>query len=196
PPRELSPQEQARLDEAAARDNYGMPVAEIREGNLGYLEVLGFHPPEVAADAVAATMSKLANADVLVIDLRENGGGSRHGVALMSSYLFGDERVHLNDLYNRRRDTTESFFTSPDVPGRRFGPDKPVYVLTSGDTFSAAEEFAYNLKSLERATIVGRSRGAGRTRSSWFPSPSTGRSCCRPHARSTRSSRRTGRAPA
>ncbi len=161
PPGKPTPEELERFDEMAARDNYGIPVAEIREGNLGYLNVLGFHPPQVAADAISATMSKLADADVLVIDLRENGGGSPHGVAYVSSYLFGDEPVHLNDLYNRSKDSTESFYTSPDVPGRRFGPSKPVYVLTSARTFSAAEEFAYNLKTRKRATIVGETTGGG-----------------------------------
>jgi retinol-binding protein 3 len=36
-----------------------------------------------------------------------------------------------------------------------------VYVLTSGHTFSGAEEFAYNLKNLKRATIVGEVTGGG-----------------------------------
>jgi C-terminal processing protease CtpA/Prc len=125
------------------------------------VEVLGFLPPEVAADAVAETMSKLADADVLVIDLRKNGGGSPHGVALMTSYLFGKKPVHLNDILYRSEDRTESFHTAPDVPGKHFGPKKPVFVLTSGRTFSAGEEFAYNLQALRRAKIVGETTGGG-----------------------------------
>jgi hypothetical protein len=162
PEHEPTPEEieQFRKD-AATLDNFGMPVAEIREGNVGYLLLLGFLPPEVAAEAVAETMSKVADADVLVIDLRQNGGGSPDGVALMTSYLFGNKRVHLNDIYDRSKNSTESFYTSPDVPGRKFGPKKPIYVLTSARTFSAGEEFAYNLKSRRRATIVGEVTGGG-----------------------------------
>jgi hypothetical protein len=40
-------------------------------------------------------------------------------------------------------------------------PEVPVYVLTSSRTFSAAEEFSYNLRNLKRATIVGETTGGG-----------------------------------
>jgi retinol-binding protein 3 len=46
------------------------------------------------------------------------------------------------------------------VPGTRL-PAVPVFILTSGRTFSAAEDFAYSLKSLKRATIVGETTGGG-----------------------------------
>jgi hypothetical protein len=39
--------------------------------------------------------------------------------------------------------------------------DVELYVLTSGYTFSAAEEFTYNVKNLERGTIVGEVTGGG-----------------------------------
>jgi hypothetical protein len=161
PERKLTSEELEDFEQRAAVDNFGMPVAEIREGNVGYLVVLGFLPPELAADAVAETMAKIADADVLVIDLRHNGGGSPHGVALMTSYLFGNKRVHLNDIHYRSLNRTDSFYTSPDVPGRKFGPNKPIYVLTSAATFSAGEEFAYNLQALDRATLVGETTGGG-----------------------------------
>jgi hypothetical protein len=39
--------------------------------------------------------------------------------------------------------------------------DTDLYILTSPYTFSAAEEFTYNMKNLERATIVGETTGGG-----------------------------------
>jgi C-terminal processing protease CtpA/Prc len=81
-------------------------------------------------------------------------------VAYLSSYLF-DKRTHLNDLWTRRTGKTEEFWTRDTVPGRRFGGEKPVYVLTSAQTFSGAEEFTYNLKNLKRATIIGETTGGG-----------------------------------
>lgn len=81
-------------------------------------------------------------------------------VAYVSSYLF-DRRTHLNDLYTRSTGETRAFWTRDRVPGRRFGGARPVYVLTSARTFSGAEEFAYNLQALKRATLVGEVTGGG-----------------------------------
>ena len=47
------------------------------------------------------------------------------------------------------------------MPGRRFGSTKPVYVLTSKRTFSAAENFAYDLQALKRVVVVGEPSGGG-----------------------------------
>ena len=80
-------------------------------------------------------------------------------IAFISTYLF-DEQTHLNDLWERKGDVTHQYWTLPYVPGKRLA-DKPVYVLTSKQTFSGAEEFSYNLKSLKRATIVGETTGGG-----------------------------------
>jgi retinol-binding protein 3 len=91
----------------------------------------------------------------LIIDLRRNMGGHSESVALMTSYLL-NERTHLQSFFSRDGQAKEDQSWTLDwVPGRRFGHTKPVYVLTSKGTASAAEEFAYNLKNLKRATLVG-----------------------------------------
>jgi len=79
--------------------------------------------------------------------------------------------VHLNSLYFRPANRTDDFYTDPTVTGRKFGPDKPIYVLTSSRTFSGAEEFAYNLQTRKRATIVGETTGGGANPGRGFPLP-------------------------
>jgi retinol-binding protein 3 len=141
--------------------NYGFEKVERLPGNVGYLDLRGFNPAEFAAETGAAAMNFLANSDALIIDLRRNGGGDPAMVAFLTSYLFGAEPVHLNDLYFRPDDSTHQWWTLPAVPGKRFGDKKEIYVLTSKRTFSAAEEFTYNLKNLKRATIIGETTGGG-----------------------------------
>ncbi len=140
---------------------FGFERVERLPGNLAYIKLVGFLEPQGAEAAVAAALTSVHDAEALIFDLRDNGGGSPGMVALISSYLFDEEPVHLSDIYWRDGDRTEQFWTLGDVPGTRFGPDKDVYVLTSERTFSAAEEFAYNLQALGRATIVGETTGGG-----------------------------------
>ncbi len=135
---------------------------ERLDGDVAYVEILSFgFPPNAVREETEKIMSAAADAKALIVDLRANGGGSPHTVALVTSYLFGETPVHLNSLYFRPADRTDDFYTDPRVFGRKFGPDKPVYVLTSGRTFSGAEEFAYNLQTRKRATIVGETTGGG-----------------------------------
>ena len=140
--------------------NSGFEKVERMPGNVGYIKFNNFFDPEAGADTVAAAMNFVANTDFLIFDLRDNGGGDPAMVKLICSYLFGEKPVHLNDLYWRRGNKTEEFWTIPTVPGKKY-LDKDVYILTSNRTFSGGEEFTYNLKNLKRATIIGETTGGG-----------------------------------
>ncbi|MGM1047772.1 Periplasmic protease [Paenibacillus uliginis N3/975] len=141
-------------------DNYGFHKVERRPGNIGYIDLRGFHDPEFAGETAANAMNLVANTDALIFDVRNNGGGSPFMVAFITSYLFNSEPFHLNSFYSRAKDDLSQSWTLPYVPGKRYG-NKPVYVLTSHRTFSAAEEFTYNLKNLKRATVVGEVTAGG-----------------------------------
>src|SRR5262249_48951462 len=54
----------------------------------------------------------------------------------------------------------EQTWTLPYVPGPRY-LGKPLYLLTSRQTFSGAEAFAYALKNRKRATVVGETTRGG-----------------------------------
>ena len=140
--------------------NHGFSKVERLRGNIGYLEFLNFMDEELGAETVAAAMNFVNGTDALIIDMRNNGGGNPAMVALVCSYLFGPEPVHLNDLYWREGNRTDEFWTRKELAGKRY-LNKDVYVLTSKRTFSGAEEFTYNLKNLKRATIIGETTGGG-----------------------------------
>ena len=158
--RRATPEERERQRENGRITNYGFEKVERLQGNVAYLELRGFQDTEAGSETAVAAMNFVSNADALIIDLRRNGGGSPAMVQLVSSYLF-DEPTHLNSLYFRPADSTDQFWTLPHVPGRRLGGSKPIFVLTSDRTFSAAEEFTYNLQTRGRATVVGDTTGGG-----------------------------------
>src|SRR5918998_487803 len=161
-PGEPSASEREQFRREMSRMNYGFQKVERLPGNVGYVEFRGFYDPEGGAETVAAVFNFLANTDALIFDLRKNGGGDPKMVALICSYLFGKEPIHLNSLHWRdgKSERVEEFWTLKEVAGRRY-TGKDVYVLTSGRTFSGAEEFSYNLKNLKRATLVGETTGGG-----------------------------------
>lgn len=141
-------------------EDFGFKEVKILAGNIGYLDLRGFLEIRIAREAAKEAMEKLIQADAIIFDLRKNGGGSPSMIRYISAFLFGDEPVHLNDFYWRPSDSYSESWTSPDQASVH-KPDVPVYVLTSDYTFSAAEEFTYNLKNLERAIIIGETTGGG-----------------------------------
>jgi len=143
--------------------NYGFGPIERMAGNIARVVIDGFPPisDDASRDAVASLMSQVADADALIIDLRGNHGGSPETVALIASYVFDAKPVHLNDMWERDTGKIDESWTVKDLRGKRFGGQKPVYVLTSKQTFSGGEELAYDLQSLHRAKTVGETTGGG-----------------------------------
>jgi hypothetical protein len=140
--------------------NFGFRKVEILPGNVGYLDLENFADAGYGGETAVAAMNLLSNSSAIIIDLRNNGGGNPSMTQLIASYLFTTKPVHLNTFYNRPANTYSESWTFSFVPGKRI-PDIDVYILTSNNTFSAAEEFAYDLKNLKRATIVGGVTGGG-----------------------------------
>lgn len=157
-PEEPGPRHHADPRQLAA-SNCGFERADHYPPNIGYLKLTAFAEPDLCASTAIAAMSFLADSDALIIDLRDNHGGAPRMAALLSSYLF-DEPTHLDDIYDRINNTTEQSWTFPYLPGKKL-TGKPVYVLTASHTYSVGEEFCFDLKNLQRATLVGETTGGG-----------------------------------
>lgn len=143
-----------------ARSNSGFNRVEVLKGNIGYIEFWGFdRVNDTSKRKMEAAMTMVEDTDAIIFDLRKNGGGDATMIQLISSYFF-EESVHLNSFQSRKGGTPVEFWSHENVNGKKLATT-PLYVLTSKNTFSAAEEFAYNLKHLGRATIIGESTRGG-----------------------------------
>lgn len=140
--------------------NFGFAKIDILDGNIGYLKIEAFFPVEDAVQTATAAMNYLANTDALIIDLRPNHGGEPEMVQYLASYFFDTIPVHLNDLYWREGNKTIQYWTLPNVSGKRY-LNKSIYILTNEETFSAGEEFTYDLQSLKKAIVIGETTGGG-----------------------------------
>jgi hypothetical protein len=158
---------QARL--LAQKTNGFVTDANWLPGNIGYLSLDAFGDPASMKEQLGYAMSMLRHTDALLIDMRTNKGGSPASVALLASYLFGEAPVHLNDIVSPRDNRVQEFWTTSELDGARYGLERPVYVLTAKETFSAPEELAYDLQVLKRAVVVGENTGGGANPASGVP---------------------------
>lgn len=145
----------------------GVFRVERLAGNIGYLDMRGFEPVSFSAPSIEAAMTLLKHTEAIILDLRKNGGGSGETVAYLMSHFFAEgDRRHLNDMVFRKNQRSEQYWTSTSTAVHY---TRPVYVLTSKRTFSAAEECAYDFQTQKRATLVGEITGGAANPGAPFP---------------------------
>jgi hypothetical protein len=142
---------------AGERRNFEYRKVECLAGGIGLLQIDGFYPDDYVRDTLAGAAGFLLHTEAVILDFRENHGGM--DLLQLESYFF-KEPTHIADSYNRAENTTRQFWTMPVVPGPSLA-DKDLYILTSHDTFSAPEAFAYDMQALGRAKVVGEVTGGG-----------------------------------
>jgi hypothetical protein len=145
------------------RSEWGVVRADLLAGNIGYIEVVAFPDVAVFQPTVDRAMAALAKTRALIIDVRRHGGGGAEAEVYLASYFVkGKKPVAVNKFIARNRGTdtfrSQEFFSSA-TPFSYAG--KPVYVLTSSNTFSGGEAIAYDLQALKLATLVGEQTKGG-----------------------------------
>jgi hypothetical protein len=146
------------------QQNAGIPQVKILDGNIGYIVVNGMLPDSAAKDAITAAFAFLHYTDALILDLRGNPGGSG-SIGLYMSYLSTGAPYLLHSVHWRSGRVVET--KTIDLGALSYGTKKPVFLLTSQRTFSAAEALAYNFQSCKRGVVVGETTGGGANPSAW-----------------------------
>lgn len=153
-----------RILKRSRMQNYGFQEVTILDMNIGYLKLNGFYDirnPETTKTAAAA-MELLSHTNGIIIDLSDNSGGDPATLQFLISYFFNVEpTTHYNTFHFRNgADNYREEYTLPYVPGERLSKT-PLYIITGQQTFSAGEAFAYALKQLDRATLLGQTTAGG-----------------------------------
>lgn len=79
----------------------------------------------------------------------------------MSYFTQAEPQLHIDSVYDRPSNTTTKLFSMDTLLGERYGVTKPLIILTSKNTKGIAEDVAYCLQNLKRATIVGEKTAGG-----------------------------------
>ena len=139
--------------------NYDVKAARHLPGNVGYLELTAFQMTPEAREVVTAAMRMLENVDAMIVDMRANRGGGQPAVNYLASYFLPADGRELMTV--RSRSMPEPMVSrAVATPTRKF-EHVPLYILTSGKSFSAGEAFPYILQQFGRATIVGETTPGG-----------------------------------
>lgn len=142
------------------RANFGLKKVEILTGNIGYLNLDHFWADTVyGKETLKGSLQFVSNTHALIIDVRNCGGGSQETVNMICGY-FLEKSTHINDMFDRAAKTTTEYWTKPDKSFTKL-TNMPLYILANNKTFSAAEEFCYDLQCIKRATIIGETTGGG-----------------------------------
>ncbi|MEQ9380502.1 MAG: S41 family peptidase [Imperialibacter sp.] len=157
------------LPRSGYSDYHATPAFRLRvlPGNIAYVELNNFDNDEawkrfeVAFDSVAAT-------DALILDVRRNGGGdSSYGWNILgcltdSAFRIGAYSWRLYSPMRRNNILGQQYKISSQgtwlsQKGKSY--TKPVVVLTSGRTFSAAEDFVVAFDAMKRGKLIGETTG-------------------------------------
>lgn len=143
----------------AAYNAFGVRRVERLPGNIGYLALSSFYEIEPAKAALKSAFTLLSSSDAMILDLRNNGGGSPE-TAWPIEWTF---RTAGSDVLRtvECRVCDEKPLAEADFDWPRYGSDKPLVILVNKRSFSAAEAVAYGLQAEGRAIVVGEPSGGG-----------------------------------
>lgn len=145
--------------EIERKENFGFKKVEILDGNIGYFELQYFTDPENFEEKLHGVMNLLSNSDAIIIDLRNNGGGT--GSALLPSYFLPSTKIHLGSICCRDTTQNTDSWTIQDITGKRLTEIELYILISNSMTFSAAEDFAYTMQHLDRAVLIGETTKGG-----------------------------------
>ena len=152
------------------RDGFELPVEYelLPDGPIGYVKINSFNDNHLLSIQVWERLIRTLNErDVpgLIIDMRNNGGGSGFLADAMAGYFF-DERHKLGNTGNYDEELDDFFYDSRGeqkfyLPAEELRYDGEVAVLVGPSCASACEFFSYDMTIDDRAAIVGQYPTAG-----------------------------------
>lgn len=145
--------EDAFMRKQAIRNHHGLVEMKRLPGNIRYLKINGF---EWVNDETGAAYDDavrfLKDGDAIIIDLRDNGGGSHAAVRYLVSHFMDGDTLEMTFLEGSQPPVQSR--TLEYLPAGRL-KGKPLYVLINNFTASAGEAFAYDVQQFKLGELIG-----------------------------------------
>lgn len=148
----------------AREHNYGFREVKVLHGNTGYIKMEEINISDESLPVLQAAMTFVSHTEVLIIDLRDNGGGGSEIKPVLESY-FLPGALPLLEFHSRtgEKEVDSSVALAAGLPYQG-----ALYVLVNKKTASAAEAFAYVMQAQHRAKIVGQPSAGAANHNAFF----------------------------
>lgn len=135
---------------------------KILEDNVGYI-YYGSFSNDIGESNLDQVLNRMQICKGIIIDVRNNGGGSLTNVERLTSRFF-NEKTHVGYISHKMgpgHNDFSSLHPKYVTSSNRVRYQKPVVVLTNRSCYSATNEFVSIMKYAPNATIIGDKTGGG-----------------------------------
>lgn len=152
------------VDEYLATD-YGSASSmkyKILEDNVGYIYYGSFSSP-VSNSGFSQILKRMAICSGIILDVRDNGGGSLANVERIASRFFNERALvgHISHKVGPGHNDFSDLYPMYLESSNSIRYQKPIIILTNRGCYSATNEFVSTMKHAHNATIVGDRTGGG-----------------------------------
>ena len=135
---------------------------KILDDNIGYIYYESFSSA-IGNSNLDEVLKYMAVCDGIIIDVRNNGGGTITNASLLAS-RFTEEKVltgYVTHKIGKGHDDFSKFQSIDLEPSKRIRWQKKVAVLTNRHSYSATNDFVNSMHILPLVTIIGDKTGGG-----------------------------------
>ena len=134
----------------------------ILEENIGYI-YYGSFSRDVGEANISQILSRMAICKGIIIDVRNNGGGTLTNVERIASRFFNEKTLvgYISHKVGKGHSDFSELYPKYVYSYDKIRFQKPVVVLTNRGCYSATNDFVNVMKHAPNATIVGDKTGGG-----------------------------------
>ena len=135
---------------------------KILEDNIGYI-YYGSFSNDISDAGLDQILNRMAICKGIIIDVRNNGGGSLSNVEKIASRFFNERTLvgYISHKTGPGHDDFSKLYPKYTESSNRVRYQKPVAILTNRGCYSATNEFVSIMKQAKYSTIIGDKTGGG-----------------------------------
>ena len=135
---------------------------KILEDNVGYI-YYGSFSNTISNSGFSQILNRMSLCNGIILDVRENGGGSLTNVDRIASRFFNERTLvgYISHKLGAAHDNFSDLYPKYIESSNSIRYQKPIVILTNRGCYSATNEFVSTMKYAHNVTVVGDKTGGG-----------------------------------